>query len=279
MAYLQVDFYSQNLMRSISCAIILPSDKTYLKDKPAIEAPFKTLYLLHGVMDNYLSWNSHTRIQMLANLYNIAVVMPSGDNKFYADSAYTGDNYGKLVGEELVDFTRNSFNLSRKQADTYIGGYSMGGYGAMITALRYPDTFSKVISLSGCFPNEMILNLEETDNMFLFFTKKQIETIYGVTNYQDIINKNTDHDYMARNLVAKGHNLPEIFLAVGTEDFLYENNVHYYKLLKELGYPITWYTKSGDHDWSFWDQAIEDGLKWLGLEISDKFVPGGKLVK
>jgi len=280
MAFMQVDYYSQNLMRSISCAIIIPSDKTYLKreDKPNIEPPFKTLYLLHGVMDNYLSWNSHTSIQRLANLYNIVVVMPSGDNKFYADSATIGDSYASLVGEELIEFTRNTFNLSRRREDTYIGGYSLGGYGAIMAGFRYPGTFSKVISLSGWFPNEMILDMENNDNKVLFFNKKNIEAIYSVSDYRNILNTDNDHDYLAKKLVENKDVLPEIYLRVGTEDFLYESNVSYYNLLKELGYSVTWISKSGDHDWQFWDESIEDCFKWLGLDVSDKFVPGGKLV-
>lgn len=46
-----------------------------------------------------------------------------------------------------MEFTRRSFPLSRDRADTYIGGLSMGGFGAMRNGLKYRDTFSAIISL------------------------------------------------------------------------------------------------------------------------------------
>lgn len=41
------------------------------------------------------------------------------------------DNYGDFIGRELVELTRKIFPLSHKREDTFIGGLSMGGYGAI----------------------------------------------------------------------------------------------------------------------------------------------------
>ena len=39
--------------------------------------------------------------------------------------------------------------LSHKRVDTFIGGLSMGGFGALRNGLKYSDTFGSIISLSG----------------------------------------------------------------------------------------------------------------------------------
>ena len=41
------------------------------------------------------------------------------------------------------------FRLSRRREDTFVAGLSMGGYGALKWALRYPERFAAAASLSG----------------------------------------------------------------------------------------------------------------------------------
>ena len=65
-------------------------------------------------------------------LHGLALVVVTGDRSFYVDKPEWGDNYGKFIGEELVEITRSLLPLSRKKEDTFIGGISMGGFGALI---------------------------------------------------------------------------------------------------------------------------------------------------
>lgn len=74
--------------------------------------------------------------------------MPSVENSFYLDGISTGHQFQTFVGEELVDYVRRTFGLARSPADTYIMGMSMGGFGALHTALAYPETFGKAAALS-----------------------------------------------------------------------------------------------------------------------------------
>ncbi|MDR1782119.1 MAG: acetylesterase [Bacilli bacterium] len=282
MAVAEVNFFSQNLLRFAKFTIVLPTDKTYIndEDKPKKAPAMKTLYLLHGILDNYFCWNYQTRIQRLADELDICVVMPDGDNKFYRDSEISGDYYGKLIGEELIEFTRNTFNLSNKREDTYIGGCSMGGYGALMLALEYPDTFSKVIALSGGFNLEMMMATNNESREFIY-TKRQYETMFGVEDISELLGKNnlkTDYYALAQALKDSGKPLPQIYSECGTEDWLYEYNVTFKDKMIAMGYDVTWVTGPGEHDWDFWDKGIEHALKWLGLKPSDKWVSGGKLV-
>ncbi|MCI9552974.1 MAG: hypothetical protein HFE94_05505 [Acutalibacter sp.] len=104
---------------------ILPTER--------FQAPYPTLYLLHGLTENSSAWLQNTRIKMWAEEKGLAVVMPSGENSFYLDISVKdgglGD-FGAYIGEELVKVTREMFPLSHKREETYIAGLSMGGYGA-----------------------------------------------------------------------------------------------------------------------------------------------------
>ena len=63
---------------------------------------------------------------------------------------YRGLAWFKFISGELPALCRRFFPiLSDRREDTFIGGLSMGGYGALKCGLRAPQTFSQVISLSG----------------------------------------------------------------------------------------------------------------------------------
>ena len=58
MALINFDFRSETLKRSVVVNAILP-----IEDH---DGPFPTLYLLHGLTDNYNGWLSYSRIRLWA---------------------------------------------------------------------------------------------------------------------------------------------------------------------------------------------------------------------
>ena len=155
MALMEVNFFSKALMRPVTMNVILPVDKVFFGEETEEEnKPFKTLYLLHGVMGNYTDWVTGTCIKRWAEEKNLAVVMPSGANMFYMDHPNANENYSEFIGKELVKITRRMFPLSHKKEDTFIAGLSMGGYGAIRNGLKYHDTFGYIIGLSSALITE-----------------------------------------------------------------------------------------------------------------------------
>ncbi|MBQ8081641.1 MAG: acetylesterase, partial [Clostridia bacterium] len=131
MAILQMNFFSAALMRTVDAVCVIPNDKRGFDGKKLIsrETPMKTLYLLHGLYGSQLDWLTRTRIARLADAKNLAVIMPAGENKFYSDRR-AHDHFGRFVGQDLVEYSRDLFHLSDRREDTYIAGLSMGGFGA-----------------------------------------------------------------------------------------------------------------------------------------------------
>ena len=149
MALIQTTYFSKALSRNVTFTAVIPAPKMVFPGMPAPEKkPFKTLYLLHGILGNHADWSSCSRIRMLAEEKNLAVMMPSGENSFYVDDEVRGNMFGEFIGVDLVEATREIFKLSDKREDTYIAGLSMGGYGAIRNGLKYCDTFSHVAGLS-----------------------------------------------------------------------------------------------------------------------------------
>src|SRR5690554_1229486 len=150
MAVFQVDYYSKALEKSTCFHMVLPNDlpPMMVEGNENYNRPMKTLFLLHGYSGSSKDWLMGSSVNEMAGKYNMAVVMPSGDNSFYLDGKGKGRAYCKYVGEELVDYVRSTFNLATNKEDTFIGGLSMGGFGAMHTGLYYPETFGKIVALS-----------------------------------------------------------------------------------------------------------------------------------
>ena len=258
MALIEVNFLSGALQRKVPMQVILPVDKPTPEGKLPEEKKFKTLYLLHGFLGNYTSWVSGTRIQRWAEERDLCVIMPSGDNAFYVDRPETGNCYSRFIGEELVELTRRMFPLSRKREDTFIGGLSMGGFGAMVNGLKYHDTFGAVVSFSG------VLELFEewkklpagTDCAFQ-------ERLFG--DFTAAASSDKNPVWLANKLAGQ-KNLPDIYIACGTEDYLISHSRNFRDLLLEKGFCVTYEEGPGGHDWDFWDTYIKKVIDWLPLE-------------
>ena len=73
--------------------------------------------------------------------------MPAGENSFYLNGKGTGRGYETFTAVELPAYCQKTFGLSDKPEDNFIGGLSMGGFGAIHTALKYPEYFGKNVWL------------------------------------------------------------------------------------------------------------------------------------
>jgi S-formylglutathione hydrolase FrmB len=269
MAILQVNFKSNSLMRNVPIQVILPVDKQVIPGMPLREPkPFKTLYLLHGIYGSCFSWLSESRIHRWAEEKNLVVVMPSGDNGFYVDQPLSGNLYGEFVGKELVEITRKMFPLSHKREDTFIGGFSMGGFGALRNGLKYNETFGSIAALSSALILEQTLDFSY-DTTNLTQSRGYFESCFG--DLKEAVKGDKNPEVLIKTLkdkLAQDSNtpIPKIYLACGTEDFLIQNNRDFRDFLIENQIDVTYEEGPGEHDWDFWDTYIKKVLEWLPLE-------------
>jgi len=259
MAILSCNFNSACLGRMISFQAILPIEEVLLhsgeKDCKHIE-PLKTLYLLHGITGNDMDWLVGTRIAHYAARKNLAVIMPAGENGFYTDNNST-NRFGEYIGNELVQATRAMFHLSEKREDTFIGGLSMGGYGALRNGLKYSDTFGKIIALSSALITDDAVKSTNEPEQWHFAKREYFEMVFG---NPDTI-KGGDSD--VKELAKKYAENIQMYLACGTEDVLLEKNRDYIDYLKSINANYDYIEGPGGHDWDFWDIYIEKAIEWI----------------
>ena len=259
MAVAQVTYYSRALNRNTTFQAILPINYPKGSD-PAGEPtrPAAALYLLHGYTGGDLDWLHFSGIRGIAETNNIAVFMPSGTNSFYLDDEEKGERFGEFVGRELVEYTRHMFPLPADRERTWIGGLSMGGYGAIRNGLKYADTFSRIIALSSALITYRIHGKKEgtVDGHNISYFRR----VFG--DLDKVLGSDKDPEALVLERKAKGGILPNIYMACGTEDFLLDVNRRFRDFLVKEGVPHTYVEEPGDHNWEFWSTAIRSGLRW-----------------
>lgn len=255
MALIECRFYSEALGLSTSMTVILPQNTTSQigMENKAGSHRHPTLYLLHGLSDDDSIWLRRTSIERYVASLGIAVVMPQVHRSFYTDMEY-GGKYWTFISEELPALARSFFPLSAEREDNFVAGLSMGGYGAFKLGLRKPEMFAAAASLSG------VLDVAERMTAETFPLESKL--VFG-----DGPIAGTDNDllWLLKELDASPGPKPLLYQCCGTEDFLYDNNQNFLKAVQETSLDLTYTEEPGGHDWGYWDQKIQDVLKWLPL--------------
>ncbi len=251
------DIKCKSLQRRTSISVILPADNIhFLQDtEEIIPKPYKTLYLLHGLYGSDDIFLANTSIQKFAEDKGIAIVIPCGENSFYVDNPKSHAYYGEYVGKELIDITRNIFPLSDKRKDTFIAGFSMGGYGAVRNGLKYSRNFSKIGMISPALITDDIVDYADDNNVL--HSKDFYESVFG--NLDEIKGSDTDPRYLIENCP----DVPDIYIACGRDDFLFEKSTDFYRFLKDKNIDATFIEAEGEHTWEFCDKYIKEFIKML----------------
>lgn len=263
MAYCQVNFFSKELESYLDVIVLYPTPHNgdmlsmeYEEVYPFPRKTPKTLYLLHGALDDYTSWLRGSGVERYAEEHQICVVMPSGQNSFYADRK-NGLKYYTFLTKELPLMAESIFGVSDKREDRFIAGLSMGGYGALRAALKESDKYAAVGSFSGALDLVDTLDLMKTVNM------KSVDSEGMFGPREKIPGSDYDLLKLAENYKADGTPM-DIYFACGTEDTLvYASNEKLKKCLEALQIPFKYEEGPGVHDWDFWDVYLRRFLNWL----------------
>ncbi len=276
MAILHVRFLSQALKRTVPCVVILPSDKIMSYGRSQREKrPLKTLYLLHGLIGDCNDWTLNTNIQRMAEDRNLAVVMPSGENRFYVDGHTPNSNFGEYIGRELVDVTRSMFPLSHGREDTFIAGFSMGGFGAIRNGLKYYNTFGRIAVLSGAL-QMFEVPPKQVPGWSLF----DEHAAFGDIALAAETDRNPRTAFNLMKAATNGERAfwPKLYMACGEQDALLPVNRSLCDFLRQGGMDVTWTQTSGGHNWDFWRAQLKEVLDWLPLDAPSAGINSGNVM-
>ena len=130
---------------------------------------YPVVYLLHGYTNTDEGWfgpnvksgfeSAHTTLPAVADKAiangsaEMIVVMPNAytvyQGSMYSNSPTTGD-WEAYVTRDLVDYIDAHYRTIPERTSRGLAGHSMGGYGTIRLAMKYPDVFSSIYILSAC---------------------------------------------------------------------------------------------------------------------------------
>lgn len=202
---------------------------------------YPVLYLLHGMGGDEEAWPATGRVvEIMDNLIAegkaepMIVVMPNGCMRHLAAPGYSHEGMwmpymsGSMDGSfesaflQLVAWVDSHYRTVNKASARAIAGLSMGGFHAMHISKEYPRMFDYV----GLFSTAIFRGEESISQIYRDFEAKL-------------------HKQFADS--------PKLYwIAIGKDDFLYEENVRFRALLDANGYPYTYVESEGGHVWRNW---------------------------
>jgi putative tributyrin esterase len=232
---------------------LVPADRKY-----------PVLWLLHGGGDIHSDWLHRSDIFDLASEYGIAVVMPDAQMSFFVDMAH-GPQWFTYLTEALPAYVYEHFPISDKREDNFVAGASMGGYGALLFALRRPDRYSAV-ALFGAgvqLPQQYAagpVSLGPSGGDFDIILGNAFgerDTVLGGPN---------DCYALARKVLEAGGPVPKVISLCGRNDFGFQQNIAYRDYLRKLGLGCDWYESDADHSFKTWHDFLPIVMEWLPIQ-------------
>ncbi len=142
-----------------------PAERDVLVYLPASYATnpdrrYPVLYHLHGWFPNAQQWagmisfkEGADRAFASGEAREMIVVIPDAnvlhEGAMYSSSVTTGD-FEKFVTEELVAYIDANYRTVPERASRGMSGHSMGGYGAIRVAMKFPHLYSSLYAMSSC---------------------------------------------------------------------------------------------------------------------------------
>jgi len=221
------------------------------QDTAAPERRYPTLYLLHGSPGSEYDWIRGGKAVQSADtlighgeIPELIMIFPDGNGRSGETSEW-GNSFDQkqlmenFVALDLVRFIDQKYRTIPTPGYRAIGGFSMGGFGAMNIAVHHPDIFGSVISLAGYYTAEGSIWGQNT--------------AYMQANSPTLVLPANPQAWKLR-----------IFLGAATKDQPYYADTQQFILeLKALHLDYTFDLENGYHAWSIWEAQLYHGLIWL----------------
>lgn len=211
------------------------------------DVSYPVLYLLHGMGGDEEAWLTLGRTaQILDNLIAqgkakpMIVVMPNGNAAL--DGApgetpsgftppttrlpHTMDGTYETAFVDIVNFVDNTYRTVPERKSRAVAGLSMGGFHSLNISALYPELFGAVGLFSAA--------ISPRDNV--------------------------DAPLFAERDVLLSRQFADAptpyWIGIGSDDFLYDDNVKFRAKLDGNNYPYTYYESDGGHTWKNWRKYL-----------------------
>ena len=245
---------SRILGHPVAYCVILPAD--YDTDKTS---NYPVLYFLHGLGGNeqmLLNSGGMNMIQDLRESKRIGeflIVAPDAGRSFYINSRDGKVRYEDFFIREFLPYIESYYRIRAEKKSRGITGVSMGGYGALRFALRYPNLFAAVSAHSPALidvPPKINVSSEQAAEV-----AAELGKAFG--SQVDVAFWERESPFtMVRNGPRPAG--LQIYFDCGSEDDFGFNkgSAQFDELLTAHGIPHEFHLYPGGHDWEYFAEHL-----------------------
>ena len=232
---------------------------------------YPVVYCFHGYGDDNTSWNGtymacEAKIKSLEadGLEPFIYVFPNGWKTYWCDRYDGTFPYMTMLATEFVPMIDANYRTIADREHRATIGYSMGGFGAMVSAMKHPELFSMSAPLSMSF---------RTDEQYMSESQSGWDNQWGkvfggvgqsgegrITEYYKA--HCPLHQFTPQN--KNKYSSVRWFITCGDDEqqLLFAND-DLHVMMREGGYPHEYRVGNGGHSTSYWKRALEEILPWF----------------
>jgi putative tributyrin esterase len=264
---------------------------------------FPVAYYLHGLSGAESDWVAKGNINMVADslaaagLQEMIIVMPDGDDGWYTTWTHQADygacadtlrgeapdryctrwqRYDDYIAHDVVHYVDEHYRTLADRAHRGVAGLSMGGYGAVILSLHYPQTFGAAASHSGVLSPMYTGPHPFAGAVRYGATMDEIKPTAGgfwaryphfggsdLQRWREI-----DPAHAAEALARTAGRMPSLYIDCGRDDGFVDQNRAFDAELTRLRVSHTYAEWPGAHTWRYWSTHVHESLAWMAVQIA-----------
>jgi putative tributyrin esterase len=263
---------------------------------------FPVAIYLHGLYGRETDWLRHGRMRETMDpltqggLPEMIVVMPDGDDGWWTTWHTLADvaacrrarrdenadtycvpwpKYDDYVARDLVAHVDSMYRTLAFRQARAIAGLSMGGYGAITLAARYPEVFVAAASHSGVLrPLWLTDSVPPRDARTPAEIRAAGESLARWELMRPAFGPDSvswtarDPARLVRQCQARECQLPALYVDCGTEDRRLAMSRAFRDAVASTGVALEYVEAPGTHSWAYWSAMLPRSLAFLGAQLS-----------
>ncbi|MCP4181102.1 MAG: hypothetical protein GY756_25335 [bacterium] len=267
-----IPLQSEILKQQMQYSIYLPDEYFTSSDKE-----FPVIYLLHGLNCNDAQFIDFSEIDVITHkqikdgvIPPVILVIPFADNHkyYYMNDHQNINRWEDMFVKEFVPYIESKYRIKSEAKYRGISGISMGGYGALLHSLKYPDMYSACAAFSSGlrtdrqiedldmtaynyrYGNPLGMDLEGNNRLTKQYRKYDVLTLAEKMSFEEL----SKTDYL---------------IHCGDNDIFIIGNTELNSSLKKKGVKHTYTVEKGKHNWKYWKEHFRKGIKFISEKFKD----------
>jgi S-formylglutathione hydrolase FrmB len=232
---------------------------------------YPVLYFLHGLGDNeqsllnFSGWDVVSELRSQGKVGDFVILAPSAGHTFYINSASGKVRYEDFLLKEFMPQMEKKYRAVGTRATRGVTGISMGGYGALRLAFKYPNEFAAVSAQMPALISELPADISSGTPGS---AGALLGDVFGSPLNREYFTHNTV-SYFAKTDSAASLKRMKIYINVGNnDDYGFQQGAQQLdQLLKARDIPHEFHIYPGRHDAQFVIRYFPDVIQFQWAAI------------